>query len=66
MSRGINSIPTIGVDEIMHDKTLILLHEHDGRDLELNYAEEVVDHIKYLWNRDVKLFTIIEEETWEI
>lgn len=66
MSTGINSIPTIGVDEIMHDKTLILLHEHDGRDLELNYAEEVVDHIKYLWNRDVKLFTIIEEETWEI
>tara|TARA_R110001583_G_scaffold7985_4_gene38881 strand:+ start:6297 stop:7613 length:1317 start_codon:yes stop_codon:yes gene_type:complete len=66
MSTGINSIPTIGVDEILSDNTLILLHEHDGRDLELNYAEEVVDHIKYLWDRDVKLFTVIEEETWEI
>jgi stage V sporulation protein R len=66
MSTGISSIPTIGVDEILSDKTMILMHEHDGRDLELNYAEEVVDHIKYLWDRDVKLFTIIEEETWEI
>ena len=65
-STGINGIPVIGVDEIMQNNTLILLHDHDGRDLELNYAEEVVDHIRYLWNDDVKLFTIIEEETWEI
>ncbi|HAI40552.1 MAG TPA: stage V sporulation protein R, partial [Maribacter sp.] len=65
-STGINGIPVIGVDEIMHNNTLILLHDHDGRDLELNYAEEVVNHIRYLWNDDVKLFTIIEEETWEI
>jgi len=66
MTTGVNSIPVIGVDEILSDGTLILLHDHDGRDLELNYAEEVVEHIRYLWDRDVKLFTIIEEETWEI
>ena len=54
------------VDQILSDKTMVLQHEHDGRDLDLSYAEAVVDHIKYLWNKDVKLFTIIEEETWEI
>jgi stage V sporulation protein R len=66
MSTGINSVPTIGVEEILADGTLILQHDHDGRDLELSYAEEVVNHIAYLWGRDTKLFTIIEEETWEI
>lgn len=66
LNTGMKPIPVVYIDQIKPDKTMILQHEHDGRDLELNYAEAVVDHIKYLWNRDVKLFTIIEEETWEI
>ena len=45
---------------------LILYHDHDGRDLDLAYCEKVVDHISYIWNANVKFFTIIEGESWEI
>ena len=44
----------------------MLEHEHDGRDLDLNYAEEVVGHISDLWEDIVRLKTIIEDEEWEI
>ena len=57
--------PVIYVDEI-EDSTLILRHEHDGRDLDLNYSEAVVNHVGNLWPHEVKLFTVIEEELWEI
>ena len=62
---GTNSIPVIYVDEI-EDNVLILRHEHDGRDLDLNYSEAVVNHVGNLWPHEVKLFTVIEEELWEI
>ena len=60
------SIPVVFVDELKKDGLLVIRHEHDGRDLELKHANEVVDHIKYLWGDAVKFYTIIEEETWEI
>jgi stage V sporulation protein R len=63
---GFNPMPRVYVDEITVAGELILVHEHDGRDLELSYAETVVNQVKNLWDGDVKLFTLIEEETWEI
>ena len=63
---GTNGIPVIYVEEVEDDNTLILRHEHDGRDLELNHADEVLRHIITLWGDDAKLFTLIEEELWEI
>ena len=42
---GINTIPHIYVDRIEKSGKLILKHEHDGRDLEIAYANKVVDHI---------------------
>ncbi len=62
---GTNSIPVIYIDEV-EDDFLVLRHEHDGRDLELNHAEAVVGHVSTLWNKESKLFTIIEEELWEV
>jgi stage V sporulation protein R len=62
---GTNSIPVIYIDEV-EDDLLVLRHEHDGRDLELNHAEAVVGHVSTLWNKESKLFTIIEEELWEV
>ena len=44
----------------------MLKHEHDGRDLDLNYANYVVEHIKKIWKDNVKLYTIVEEDIWEI
>jgi len=63
---GINMIPHIYVDRVDRDGTLVLKHEHDGRDLDLDYADKVMDHVRALWDKEVKLFTIIEEEVWEI
>jgi stage V sporulation protein R len=62
---GLNSIPIVYVEELLNDGTLILKHEHDGRDLELAEANRVFDHINTLWSGDVKFTTIIEDEVWE-
>ena len=63
---GTNSMPVIYVEEIECDGTLILRHEHDGRDLDLEYAERVIEHTKILWGSFAKLFTELEDEIWEI
>ena len=62
---GLNSIPVIVVRELLKDGTLILEHEHDGRDLELSEANKVFEQINNLWHGDIKFTTIIEDETWE-
>jgi len=62
---GSNSIPVIYVDELKGD-TLILNHEHDGRDLELDYADNCIKNIQKIWKGKVKLNTIIEGEPFEI
>ena len=61
-----NMIPTIYVSEVLKDNTLVLQHEHDGRDLELDYADNCVKLMSSLWNGEVKLFTTVEDESFEI
>ena len=63
---GDGTIPRIYVEKVETGNVLCLSHEHDGRDLELNYADEVVKNVRVLWRDEVKLITIIEEEPWEI
>ena len=63
---GGNSIPIIMVDDIDESNVLCLVHDHDGRDLELEYADAVCRHISALWGDVVKLDTIIEDEPFEI
>ena len=63
---GGNTVPIIYVDNIDRDNILTLSHEHDGRDLELDYADAVVEHVSILWGDVVKLNTVIEEEPFEI
>lgn len=62
---GINSVPVVFVRQLLEDGTLILEHEHDGRDLELAEANKVFERINDLWHGDVRFTTIIEEDTWE-
>ena len=62
---GLNRIPTIYVDEIKKNNVLSLIHEHDGRDLDLNYARKVYEHIQTLWGDEIKLTSIVENEAWE-
>ena len=54
------------VADISRSGNLFLQHDHDGRDLQLEYAEEVVMGMTELWPCQVKFFTIIEDEPWEI
>ena len=61
-----NGIPVIYVDDVEDGNILVLRHDHDGRDLDLEYADNVVESINNLWPGNVKFFTIIEEESWEI
>lgn len=64
---GGNGIPKIYVESIDEGNMLVLHHEHDGRDLELDYADAVVNHLSDLWKDGVvKLLTVIEEEPFEI
>ena len=62
---GLNRIPIVYVDEIEKDNTLSLIHEHDGRDMELEYAKKVFGYIQTLWGDKVKLITNIEGDIWE-
>ena len=62
---GLSRVPVIFVDEVEKDNSLCLVHEHDGRDLDLKYAQKVFDHISALWRDEVKLVTIVENEIWE-
>ena len=52
-------------DEIDSDNTLSLIHEHDGRDLDLQYANKVHEHLGTLWGDNVKLISTVEDEIWE-
>ena len=66
-SVGLNSIPKVYVDEIIReDHTLIVRHEFDDRELDLEYAEMVCFHIRDLWRDKLRFFTTVEEEDWEI
>ena len=57
---------TLESKDLKKDQTLVLEHEHDGRDLDLDYAHNVCDHLLDLWGDDFKFYTIIEEEPFEI
>tara|TARA_R110000851_G_scaffold73697_6_gene162553 strand:- start:686 stop:1717 length:1032 start_codon:yes stop_codon:yes gene_type:complete len=63
---GVGSIPKMFVEVLEPRGTIVLGHDHDGRDLELNYANVVINNVSKIWKNVVKLETIIEEEPWEI
>ena len=62
---GLNNIPMIYVEDIENGE-MILHHEHDGRDIELDYAKRVVEHLRDIWKDDVKLITVIDDEPFEV
>tara|TARA_Y100000310_G_scaffold188615_1_gene188571 strand:- start:2204 stop:3511 length:1308 start_codon:yes stop_codon:yes gene_type:complete len=62
---GLNRAPVVFVMEMTKDHKLTLVHEHDGRDLEVPYAQKVFNYIKELWGDELVLLTQIEGERWE-
>ncbi|MCB0319773.1 MAG: SpoVR family protein [Bdellovibrionales bacterium] len=56
---GSQSLPVIKVvdADFGSKRTLQLQHSHDGRDLQLEYAEHSLRHLQALWGREVVLET---------
>jgi stage V sporulation protein R len=61
---GMGGIPVIRVIDADHGRRgeLLLRHEHDGRDLHLEYAERTLAYLRQLWGRGVALETRLEDE----
>lgn len=60
-SVGMNTVPVIKVEDadFGHHRALLLVHDHDGRDLHLEYAEKTLAYVYQLWGREVALQTIV-------
>lgn len=57
---GIQSVPNIRVLEVKgKGNTLLLDHEWEGRELQLEYAHETLKHIAGLWGGKVQLRTMV-------
>jgi stage V sporulation protein R len=62
---GLNRVPIVFVMEMNKDHKLTLVHEHDGRDLDVPYAQKVFNYIKDLWADEVVFLSQVEGERWE-
>jgi stage V sporulation protein R len=62
---GTATIPVIKVEDsdYLNNRTLLLKHHHDGRDLQLEYAEKTLKYVQQLWGRDVVMETLIDDRT---
>ena len=63
---GGGSIPVLNVSEARRNGTLMLEHEFDGRELELNETKAVLSHVYNLWDDRVVLSTIIDGKLQQI
>ncbi|GAB4353904.1 MAG: SpoVR family protein [Gammaproteobacteria bacterium] len=54
---GMGAVPVIKVEDADFggNRTLLLRHYHDGRDLKLDYTEKTLEHLHTLWNGPVAL-----------
>ena len=62
-SVGTGSTPVIKVEDsdYKNSRTLLLKHFHDGRDLQLEYAEKTLNFIQQLWGHDVAMESFIDQ-----
>lgn len=62
---GMNTVPVIRIidADYRHNRVLHLQHEHDGRDLELEYLEKTMKYLFRLWSRQVILETSMDGDS---
>jgi stage V sporulation protein R len=60
-SVGMGTIPSIKIEDAdyNHNRVLYLKHYHDGRDLQLEYAERTLSYLNRLWRHEVILETAV-------
>jgi len=61
---GTGTIPVIRVEDADYNnnRSLFLKHYHDGRDLQIEYAEKTLQYLRQLWGRDVVLETVVNDK----
>jgi stage V sporulation protein R len=61
---GTGTIPVIKIEDADYNnqRALFLKHYHDGRDLQVEYAEKTLQYLRQLWRRDVVLETEINDK----
>ncbi len=60
---GMGSVPVIRIHDadLGRSGVLLLRHDHDGRDLELDAAQRTLEHLHALWGRPVLLDTVVDD-----
>jgi stage V sporulation protein R len=58
---GTGTVPVINIEDADYNnnRVLFLRHHHDGRDLQLEYAEKTLRYLHMIWGREVVLGTEI-------
>lgn len=58
---GMGAVPVIKITDADygHARKLFLAHDHEGRDLQLEYAEKTLRYLHELWGHEVVLRTIV-------
>lgn len=61
---GMGTVPVIRITDAdyMHNRVLYMTHEHDGRDLQMEYLEKTLGFVYQLWGRQVLMMTIINDK----
>ncbi|HEV8422069.1 MAG TPA: SpoVR family protein [Chthoniobacterales bacterium] len=59
---GTGTIPVIKVEDADYNnnRALLLKHDHDSRDLQLEYAEKTLRYLYQLWGRGVAMETVLD------
>ena len=60
-SVGLGTVPVIQIEDADYNQNrgLYVKHSHDGRDLQLEYAEKALSYMHRLWGREVVLETVV-------
>jgi len=58
---GMGGVPVIRIEDadFGHKRTLYLMHDHDGRDLQLENAEKTLAYVYRLWGRETIMETVV-------
>lgn len=61
---GMAGVPVIRIEDAdhAHNRELFMRHEHDGRDLQLEYVEKTLAYVHRLWGRKVYLATELSKK----
>ncbi len=61
---GMGTTPVIRITDAdyMNNRVLYMTHEHDGRDLQMEYLEKTLGFVYQLWGRQVLMMTVINDK----